>query len=187
MPAKEIPGERTLGQRLNLKGYDHTGPGSSPGELGAATLRASFKADTPDGLPGNVIQANVYDIIAVLMQRGFAFQPIPGDDGEYVRLSHEQEDVRGYLSRALTNCGFYRTPHAAIRPDGEEGAIDFYFHEVAGLHTFRVSVAKYGTVTGIEQHEGLAAINKPDGWTDARDTRAWGRVVAADIPVSQAL
>lgn len=187
MPAKEIPGERSLGQQLTLKGYDHKGPGPAPYEKAAAILRSSFRQPERHDLPGNVIEANVYDIVAELTRAGFVYQPIPGEDGEYVRMTAEQEDARGYLARALSNCGFYRLPRRAVRADGEEGAVDFYFHEVSGDHTYRVAVAKYGTVTGIDRHEGLAAINDPSGWEDARSHRAWDRIVAAEIPVSQAL
>lgn len=188
MPQKEIKGERTPGQRVSMKLVMHDGPGVHPFERGAAALRSTFKDHGYDAMPGNVIKADVYDIVATLAQAGFAYQPIPGDTDTYVRMSHEQEDTRAYISRAMSNVGFYRHPIKAARPGVTDGSLDFYWCEAEALHTYRATITQDGTVTALEYwHDGLAPINATQGWEDASGHRAWDRIVAAEIPVSQAL
>lgn len=188
MPAQEIKGERTPGKQISMKLTMHDGPGISPYERAAASLRSTFKNGGYDSLPGNVIQANVYDIVAIIAQAGFAYLPIPGDADNYVRMSHEQEATRAYVSRAISNVGFYRHPLKTARPGIADGSLDFYWYEVEGLHTYRATIAQHGTVIALDYWpEGLAPINATDGWEDARGHRAWERIVAAEISVSQAL
>lgn len=187
MPLQPIPGERTTGQRVSMALTMYDGPGIHPFERAAASLRSAFKKGGYDSLPGNVIQANVYDIVATIAQAGFVHMPIPGDTDTYVRMSHEQEDTRAYISRAISNVGFYRHPIMAARPGVADGSLDYYWYEVEGKHTYRATIAQHGCVTGLEYwHDGLAPINATEGWEDARGHRAWDRIVAAEIQVSQA-
>lgn len=188
MPLQEIKGERTTGQRVSMALTMHDGPGLHPFERAAASLRSAHKNHGNHTLPGNVIQANVYDIVATIAQAGFIYAPAPGDTDTYIRISHEQEDSRAYISRAISNVGFYRHPVKAARPGVTDGSLDFYWYEVEARHTYRATIAQHGTVTALEYwHDGLAPINATDGWEDARGHRAWERIVAAEIPVDQAL
>jgi hypothetical protein len=57
MPLKEIPGERTTGQRVSMALTMYDGPSIHPFERAAVSLRSAHKGHGYDRLPGNLIQA----------------------------------------------------------------------------------------------------------------------------------